>query len=168
MFFWKSISMELRGRGHLVTSVSSGLRLNETHLDEFNQLKNETSCLNCFSLRQSVFFFTSAFSRCYQDTGVVVLVSSAGCQGKNVFFLNVAQWLRICLAVLEHQFNPGSGKIPQSTKQRNSHATTRESIWSSKRSYVTKWRFHVLLLRSREAKEIFLKNKVGKQQGLTV
>ena len=42
--------MELRGGGHLVTSVSSGLRLNETHLDEFNLLKNETSRLNCFSL----------------------------------------------------------------------------------------------------------------------
>ena len=31
--------MELRGGGHLLTSVSSGLRLNEAHLDEFNLLK---------------------------------------------------------------------------------------------------------------------------------
>ena len=42
--------MDLRGGGHLVTSVSSGLRLNEAHLDEFNLLKNGTSCLNGFSL----------------------------------------------------------------------------------------------------------------------
>ena len=159
-FFWKSISMELRGGGHLLTSVSSGLRLNEAHLDEFNLLKKWNllnSCLNSFSLRQRVFIFPSAFPKCCQDTAVVVLVSRAGCQGKDVSFLNVVQWLRICLAVLGQQFNPWSGKIPHSTRQLNSHATTRESIWSSQRSHVTKCRFHVLLLRSRAAKEIFFK-----------
>lgn len=36
--------------------MSSGLRLNETHLDELNLLKGWTSCLGCFSLRQSVSF----------------------------------------------------------------------------------------------------------------
>ena len=63
--------MELRGGGHLVTSVSSGLRLNEAHLDEFNLLTTGASCINCFSLRQSVFFFPSAFSKVCQNPGVV-------------------------------------------------------------------------------------------------
>ena len=155
-FFWKSISMELRGGGHLVTSVSSGLRLNEAHLDEFNLLKTGTSCINCFSLRQNVFFFPSAFSKFCQNPGGR-LVSSAGCQKKDVSFLNMVQWLRIHLAVLGHHFNPWSGKIPHSMKQLSSHATTRESMRSSKRSHMMKWRFHVLLLRSCAAKEILKK-----------
>ena len=50
--------MELRGGGHLVTSVSSSLRLNEDYLDEFNLLKNGTSS----TVVSTVFLLGKVFS----------------------------------------------------------------------------------------------------------
>ena len=51
--------MELRGGGHLVTSVSSSLRLNEDYLDEFNLLKKGTSTVvSTVFLLGKVFYFS--------------------------------------------------------------------------------------------------------------
>ena len=101
LFLWRSISTELRGRVAWLLPVSSGLI--KWNSFGWTSLKSWTSCLSCFSLRQSV-----SFPFCFLRTQQMVVLeeeewSSAGHQGKDISF----PWgLRLLLTCLQLQW-PG-------------------------------------------------------------